>query len=328
MPAGTGRVKAGQMPERAALAQSLSHSRSKKACFLDPCCQGGSWQGYPQGSEGQAGLGQSQHLRAARDQSPTTGDNLRQESRVTGPGPRGADGGRGLLQGAAEQRLDRSGAPCRPGVPGQSWGTGTAASEACPQRLAPRREAGWAWDSPSHPSPMGTLDKLPLQAVFQTRLKPWANFRQSCTPNLMAPGPSSPRDCTLQMAPALKPKDSRWGVPTPASPPAHVWPRRGQSYGEVWPAGPGLGILGWLMPLEVDNCLIPGPVAGRSHLMPSGAQWPLPVPRCPRLPQTRAGMLSLCVSPSWRALALSRRRRWGVWAHPVRRLWQAGCGQE
>lgn len=29
--------------------------------------------------------------------------------------------------------------------------------------------------------------------------------------------------------------------------------------------------------------------------MPSGTQWPLPVPRCPRLPQTRAGMLSLCV---------------------------------
>lgn len=110
---------------------------------------------------------------------------------------------------------------------------------------------------------MGTLD---LQAVFQTRLKPWANFRQSCTPNLRAPGPSSPRDCTLQMAPPLKPKDSRRSVLTPASPPAHVWPGRGQSCGEVWPAGPGLGILGWLMPLEVDSCLIPGPVAGRSHL--------------------------------------------------------------
>lgn len=30
---------------------------------------------------------------------------------------------------------------------------------------------------------------------------------------------------------------------------------------------------------------------------------------------------------SQRALALSR-RRWGVWAHPVHQLWQAGCGQE
>lgn len=47
------------MPERTALAPSPSHSCSQEqeGCFLDPCCQGGSWQGHPQGSEGLARLG-------------------------------------------------------------------------------------------------------------------------------------------------------------------------------------------------------------------------------------------------------------------------------
>lgn len=51
---------------------------------------------------------------------------------------------------------------------------------------------------------------------------------------------------------------------------------------------------GWLMPLGMACGLMPGPAAGRGHLMPTGPQRLVPVPKCPCLPQIKVGVLRGC----------------------------------